>query len=100
MFYLGTIAVGSGAAKNNHSTAVPFAIPVGCGDLALESDTSGVQFEFGVGNSFATTATRGAFLKTAQVTQGPYKTGDIGVTVSVWNPTGGNVNVKVYSVPG
>lgn len=99
MIYLGVIRVTAGAAANNVNTAAPFVIPSAARALRLQCDTSGVQFALGAGTTFATTAAAGAFLPAANVLSDAFVIGNLATVVSIWNPTGGIVNVRVYAVP-
>jgi len=98
MFYLGTILVAAGLAKNNTTTAVPFTLPASLDTLYFQSDVAAVQAEFGNANAFATTAARGAFTGAVNALNGPFKTKGRGsLVLSVFNPTGGPANIKVYA---
>lgn len=99
MVFLGVISATAGAAQNNNHTATPFTIPAAVKRLVLQSDTTGVQFEFGQGGTFNTTAAHGAFLPALNTPSAVYNTGGTQPTVSIWNPTGGTALVRVYAVP-
>lgn len=100
MIFLGVITVGAGVAKNNVNTAASFALSKSVSQIYLQSDAAGVQFEFGNGDAFATTAAHGAFLAAANTLYGPFPTGDTAPNVSVFNPTVGSVNVRVFEALG
>lgn len=117
MYFLGTITAAAATAQNNRDTAVPFVIPPGTETLFLQADTTGVQFEFGTVAAFHTTAGRGAFLPAANVLSPGFTRGGVATLanaqdtvnpargpaygtsgiVSIFNPTGGAVNVKVFA---
>lgn len=82
-----------------------FLIPPGTKGLYLMPSASGVSFEMGLatgptGSTFQTNAGRAAQLDGPNLISGPFKceTGALQNTVvSIWNPTGNFVSVRVYA---
>lgn len=96
MRHLGSISINTLLTKNNTDTAVPFTLPK-TGKITLQSDTAAVFAELGIGAAFATTAARGRRLE--QFTPVSFLLGGVQWVLSIINPTGGTVVVKVFWEP-
>ena len=93
------MAVASGTAENNLTTATPFDISPGVKALRFQPDGNGGQFEFGAGATFQTTAAHGAALPGPGVLSDEYEIGGLPVVVSVYAGGAGTLYVNVYGVP-
>lgn len=93
---LGVLTIATTLTKNNTDTAVPFALPK-TGRLTLQSDTTGVFAELGLGAAFATTADRGQRL--VQYTPVSFALGNIQWVLSVSHPGAGTAVIKVFWEP-
>ena len=102
MLYIGTITIPNGAARNNIDTAVPFDIPACAVALRFQPAANDLLFGFGLGDSFAVSATTGANLgsASANVPSQAFRLGYLPkLVVSFRNQGGAPASVKVYAVP-
>lgn len=108
MYFLGAITGTSGACSNawtGPSGVGFFTIPPTVKSLYLVSSASNVGFELGIatGISFQTRDARAANIDVGNIIYGPFRCGPGGqggnTIVSIYNTTGGTVNVRVYAGP-
>lgn len=106
MYFLGSITGTSGACSNawtGPSGVGFFMIPASIKSVYLQSSASNVGFELGVatGISFQTRDSRAANIDIGGVIYGPFRcvNSQYPTVVSIYNTTGGTVNVRVYAGP-
>lgn len=108
MYFLGSITGASGAYSNQQTGASgigTFVIPPSTQSVYLMPSASGVSFELGAasgttGSTFQTTLARAAQLDGPGLISGPFRVAKgSNCVVSVFNPAGGFVSVRVYSSP-